>query len=164
MLWVILIVAIIIAAFAVPRFGKVVLGLIGILLVLGFISGIVLFVVNQREQAERQAARARIQKSEIELIDLGLGSSYGTGSYKLGGRVRNRSSRYTLTEMRLKFTMRDCAEAGDCEIVGQTEDAMYVNVPPGQARDLNESIYFSGLGRPRGKHQWDYEIVEVLGK
>jgi hypothetical protein len=163
MVW-LAIVALVVAAFAIPRFGKVVLGLIGVLVVVAVIGGIALLVMNQREQAERQAARTRIQKSEVELVDLGLGSSYGTGSYKLGGRVRNQSTRYTLSEMKLKFTMRDCTEAGGCEVVGQTEDTMYVNVPPSQARDLNESVYFSGLGTPHGKHQWDYEIVEILGK
>ena len=164
MIWIVIIIGVIIAAFVIPRFGRVVVGLVGLVVALGVIGAIILFVMDRRQKAERELAKTRIRSQEVELVDLVLRPGYSGSSFTLVGRVRNRSGRYTLNEMRLKFTMKDCGEADNCEVVGQTEDAMYVNVPPGQARDLNESVYFTGLGSPRGKHQWDYQVVEIIGR
>lgn len=163
MIWIV-VVLVIIAAFALPRFGKALAGLFGVLLVLAIVGAIILFVMDRRQKAERELAKTRIKTAEVDLVDLGLRNGYGAGSYTLVGRVRNRSGRYTLNEMRLKLTMKDCGDTNSCEVVGQTEEAIYVNVPPGQARDLNEFVSFTGLGSPRGKHQWDYEIVEIVGQ
>ena len=179
MIWLAL-AALVIAAFAVPRFGKFLLRLMVVLIALAVVGAIVLFVMNQRKQAERRAARERIGQSEIELVDLTLQPSYGIGSYKLLGRVRNRSARYTLIELRLRLTMSDCeatkydfsmidapgrpVDPSVCEVVSQTEDTARMQVPPGQARDLDEFVSFSDLHNARGKHQWKYEIVEILGR
>lgn len=163
MIWVVIFIGIIIAAFIVPKFRRAVLGLLGIIVALGAIGATILFVTDRREKAEREVAKTRIGRQEVEFVDLVLRPGYA-GSYTLVGRVRNRSNRYTLNEMRIRFTMKDCADATNCEVVGQTEDAMYVNVPPGQARDLDEFVHFAGLAAPRGKHQWDYEVVEIVGQ
>jgi hypothetical protein len=69
-----------------------------------------------------------------------------------------------LTQLRLMLTMRDCTGPADCEVVGESEEFIFTKVPPGQARDLDESVHFSKLGQPRGKRQWDYRILEILGK
>jgi hypothetical protein len=60
--------------------------------------------------------------------------------------------------------MRDCSDTSTCEVVGETEDVIYVDVPPGQARAVDDFVYFTALGSPRGKHQWDYHIVEIIGR
>ncbi len=163
MLWAIVILGVIVAAFAVPKFGKAVLAFLGVIVVLVAIGGLYLFASNRRDKAEREAAKARIRPNEIELVDLAFRNGY-SGSYTLIGRIRNRSTRYTLSEISLRFTMKDCMNSNECETVGQTVDTMYVSVPPGQARDLNEFVSFSGLGTARGEHQWNYEVVEILGK
>ena len=126
-------------------------------------GAIALFVVGHRQQAERELAKTRIKSDEVELVDLALRSGYA-GSYTLVGRVRNRSDRYTLDEVGLKFTMSDCSDTSVCEVVGETERLIHVNVPPRQARDLNDFVHFTGLGAPRGKHQWDYKVVEIVGR
>jgi hypothetical protein len=109
-------------------------------------------------------ARPRIRMGEVELVDLRLLPGSLLGSSRLVGRVRNRSPRYTLTQLRLMLTMRDCTGPADGEVVGESEEFIFTKVPPGQARDLDESVHFSKLGQPRGKRQWDDRILEILGK
>ena len=71
---------------------------------------------------------------------------------------------YTLSEVRLKLTMRDCRKPKDCEVVGETVESLYTSVPPGQARDLDEHVLFSAMRQPRGTYQWEYQIVAILGR
>lgn len=82
-------------------------------------------------------------------MDLALQPDYGS-SYRLTGRLRNHSSGYALRRVELQITLRDCDPAGACEIVGQAMPAIAVIMPSGQSRDLNESVYFSNLGMPKG--------------
>ena len=163
MVW-IAIILLVVAAFAIPRLGRVLLRSSAFVLALSVIGAVVLFVMDRQYQAERELAKTLIEAGEIELVDLALRNGYAVGSYTLVGRVRNRSARHALMELRLKLTMKDCTEANTCEIVGQSDEAIYVTVPPGQARDLDEYVSFAGLGSPRGKHQWTYEVQEVVGR
>jgi len=164
MTWAILLIIVVVAAFAIPKFGKAMLGLGGILLILVAVGAVVLYEMDRRQKAERGVAKTRIKPNEVELVDLAFRPGSGTGSYTLVGRTRNRSTQYTLSEVRLRLTMRDCTGSNDCEIVGETEKSLYTSVPPGQARDLDEYVHFSGMRQPRGKYQWEYQIVEVLGR
>jgi hypothetical protein len=163
MIWVLLLLGVVFAM-AVPGLRKVILGLIGTIVALAVVAALILVVLDRQQKAERDRGKTLITQEQVEFVDLTLQPGYGGSSYTLAGRVRNRSGRYTVSELRLKVTMRDCDAANKCEVVGETEDAVYVTVPPGQARDLNEYIYFNGLGAARGKHQWDYEIVEIVGR
>lgn len=162
--WLILLAVVVTSAFAFPRFGKALLALVGVLLVLLVVAGVLLYLYERRQEAERAAAKTRIARSEIEFVDLALRPSYGRGWYRLVGRVRNRSPRYTLRELRLKLVMRDCRRVGDCEIVGETDEAVYLSVPPGQAREIDEDVHFYDLGPPRGKYQWEYSVTEIVGQ
>ena len=163
MLWLFLIVGVIVASFTIPGFRRFVAATVVLILVLAAAVALWLLIAHEEQAAEREAAKARIRESEIELVDLRMGPGYGS-SFNVVGRVRNRSARYTLSELRLKFTMSDCVENRQCEIVGESVESIYLGVPPGQARDLDRSVYFSYIGKPRGKREWTYEVVEVLGK
>jgi cell division protein FtsL len=160
-MWWLVLILLAIAMMAAPKFGKAVL--FGALVL---VASVLLIVWNSTRQftAERELARTRITPSEVEFVDLTLRPSQGTGSYTLLGRVRNRSARYALSELRVKITMRDCVAPANCETVGEVEQPMYLNVPPGQARDLNEFVHFRDLGQPRGKHEWDYGVIEIFGR
>lgn len=165
MLWVFLIVGLVAAAFAIPKLGKALLILLGIALAVAALGVCYLIVTERQNRAEREAAKHRITRNEIELADLTLGKDRVSPSgYTLRGRVRNRSANHSLTDLTIRLTMKDCAEPTKCEVVGQTEERIHVTVPPGQARDLYEYVYFSNLGSARGKHEWDYDVVEILGK
>lgn len=161
MWWLLLVVILIIAGFAVPRFGKVLLATVVAVVVVG---GAYLYETNRRQDVERAAAKTRIAIAEVQLIDLLLQPGYSSGVYTLVGRLRNGSAQYSLTSLRLKLTMQDCADLTGCETVGEVVESIYASVPPGQSRDLNEFVSFTGLGRARGKHQWDYALLEVNGQ
>ena len=160
MAWLVIVV-VIIAAVAVPRFGKALVKGVGALVVLVALAW---GIFDSRQKAEREAAKSRIKPNEIELADLRLNNGYGPGSYALVGRVRNRSTRHSLGELHLRFTMKDCTDAGTCEIVGESDETIYINVPPGQARDLDEHVSFARLRSPRGKHQWSFDVKEIVGR
>ena len=89
-MWWLIAIVVLIAAFAVPRFGKFLLATIALMLVVG---GSCLFVLNERQERERKAALIRIRPHEVELADFRLTPGAVTGLYTLAGRVRNRSAR-----------------------------------------------------------------------
>lgn len=162
--WALLVVVIIIAALAVPRLGKVLLGITGLVVVGGVLVFAAAYWMEQQDRREREIAKTRIGNNEVELVDLVLQPGYGSGAYKLVGRLRNKSTQYALAELRLQITMRDCSPTGTCEVVGESDERIYAAVPPGQARDLDESVRFSGLQKARGEHVWDYRLTETVGR
>ena len=152
-----IIAVVVIAAFAIPRFGKVVLIGLGILVIV-----VCLYLVSLGLEEKR--AKTRIGVSEVQLEDLTLTPSTDM-SYVLTGRVRNRSARFTLTSVGVKFTMRDCSDSANCEVVGESDESISMIVPPGQTRAISgEYVFFSGLGAPRGRRQWDYQVTTISGK
>ncbi|MBI4664605.1 MAG: hypothetical protein HY735_37915 [Verrucomicrobia bacterium] len=158
MLWVVLIVIIVIVGLAVPRFGKALLICVGVLV------GLVLIWYFNHLQ-EEEASKKRIAANELDLIELRLlPQTYSAESFELVGRIRNKSGRYTLTDLRLRITMKDCLAANQCETVGESSAWLFQSVPPGQSREIKESVYFSHLGRPGGKFEWGYIIEQISGK
>ena len=156
--WLIIVLGLVVAGFAIPRLGKVLLVLLGVLVVLIVVAGLWLYERDQQNKHEREVAKTRISVSQIELSELRLGGG------RLVGRIRNHSQQYALDELRLKLTMRDCNAKAECEVVGETEVTVYTDVPAGQSRDVDEYVYFNHLGQTRGKHEWDYRVLEILGK
>jgi hypothetical protein len=158
-LTIIVILIVIVLAFRFPRFGVVLLGVITLLIAL-----IVLIVLQATK--DQDESKKRIATREIVLMDLamrGPDSSIFPEIRTLTGRARNNSSGFTLTGVELKLTMYDCIDKG-CETVGQTRKHLFLRVPPGQPRDFEETIYFSGLRKPRGKHEWRYEVLSTTAE
>jgi len=183
MMWLVVIVIVVALAFAVPRFGKMLLIISGVLLVLGLLAAAALYVVKQREDAAREEAKKLINRDDLEFVDMALrGGNVLPGSYRLIGRVRNRST-FHLSELRLKLTLRDCPKGvvpsprpehftdaernvfrRACEVVGEEQEHVYASVPAHQARDLDQLVSFSGFKDIRGDLVWDYAILETVGR
>jgi hypothetical protein len=79
-------------------------------------------------------------------------------SYKMSGRIKNNSRKFTLKQVAFVVTMQDCAgesTSKNCITIGEGNGSVYLGIPPGQARDFGESIYFSGgvmeTPAPRGE-------------
>lgn len=157
MWWFLILLIVVIASFAVPKFGKTLLVVIGILMTVGFAW----YLKNQHEE---KISKQRISPSEIQFDDLRMAPRYSPESFRLLGRIKNKSQRYTLHDIQLKVTIRDCIKAGDCEIVGEATAWSFNNIPPGQSREFDESVYFSNLAKPKGKYEWDYSVVEIKGE
>lgn len=157
MIEVFLILMVIALAFIFPKFGKALLILAGILILL-FIG------IYLHYEGEEEASKKRITSSEIELDGLRLKNGYSSTSFTLVGRLRNSSNRYTVSSVTLKVTFQDCSPNGDCETVGENSIWIFESVPPGQARDFDESVYLPNANSVRGRLQWNYVITEIKGK
>ena len=151
---------VIIAAYVIPKFRKVLFIIIGIAAIICLIG---FFAI----QYEKSLSKKRISPNEIDLTDLKLaGDDFNedTQRRRLLGRIKNNSTKYILSRLKLKLIMRDCIKPDDCEITGEAYGSFYTNIPPGQIREINEGIYFSNLAVPKNKGSWDYEILEIIGK
>lgn len=129
------------------------------------------FVQQASEQKqETEASKHRISGAELELTNLGLSpANYGT-IYQLTGRVQNHSSRYSLTGLTIEVTLQDClttppGRRENCDTIGQATDHIYsIDIPPGQVRGIQESVYFSNVPPIRGKWAWSYRLVDIEGR
>jgi hypothetical protein len=108
---------------------------------------------------EREAARSLIPLTDVEIDDARLG-----GFDRFTGRIRNSNRSHTLSSFDVKVTIRDCAPSGQCEVVGQTNTSVYANVPPGQARDFSDYLFFNPPPRIRGRMEWSYVIDATSGE
>lgn len=106
-------------------------------------------------------AERRIPVNQIELINFKVIPPCAF-SHILTGRVKNRSTQYTLKEMALQITGLDCVN-GDCHIIGQREKVISINVPPGQAKDMVEYVDLSNMRPPLEKISWQYKILCAKG-
>jgi arginine exporter protein ArgO len=118
------VIGIIIAGFAIPRLGKVLLWIGALGAVLLVVCGVVLYEMNRRQEAEQARSMTLIKPTEIELSDMLLNPNDGSDSFTLVGRVKNLSQRFTLTSFGLMLTMRDCDSNG-CETVGEERASFY---------------------------------------
>jgi hypothetical protein len=130
-------------------------------MVLVMLAAFALYQMDQRQKAEFEASKHRITLSEIKLVDLELKPGYGSGFYELTGRIRNRSRVYTAGTVIVRLTMSDVQQAGTSEIVGDEDVHLYLNVPPGQTREVSSSVIFKDLPRPEGRLQWNYSVTEI---
>ena len=151
--WLIAIV-VIIAAIAYPAVRKVLLAVVAV-------AGVGLLLVYLNTQRERAESKSRVKANEVELSDLRLDRPQYGSSYQLTGRVRNRSERFEIGSLRLRVVLQDCLGANDCSIVGDTIAWVFVSVPPGQTRAIDDSVHFSDVPPFRGNFAWRYELAEI---
>jgi len=114
-------------------------------------------------QYEATVSRGLVRADELFFSDMRLGpESFGSG-YKHGGRVKN-DSRYTVFEIRARIQLLDCDGTSHCDIVGDEEQILLPVIPPGQVRDIDQSVYFTSGTQVRGNFQWNYRITQVRAR
>jgi len=151
--WALLLIAGIIALVKFPSFRKATLAIVGVLVLV-----IVGYFVYDKQQTE--ASKKLVRAEQLEFTDMRLGpESYGS-SYKLTGRVKN-NSQYTVFGIQAKIRVLDCDEKAHCEVVGEEQENIGPTIPPGQVRDIDNSIYFSSGTHVRGRFEWNYVINEI---
>jgi len=140
-------------------FRKFALGLV----VLAVAGGTIFYLYNEQE---RDRSLTRIPASQLGLESVRLNTDYS--GYKLSGRIKNNSAQFTLTQVVFAVTMQDCigeAPSQNCVTIGETKESVYLNIPPGQARDFQDSVYFSGgTLKPKGQLVWNYSVSQTNGK
>jgi hypothetical protein len=136
----------------------VVLGLIAVL-ALGAV--IIYSIAEQREREyEKEVAlsKQRIPIGEVEFLDITMG-----GDYTIKARIKNHSALYGLTEIKMTVTLVDDNGVSK-DIVGQTDVILNLDVPPKQVREIEEHVFFTDLGSPRGKRSWHHKVTYVRGE
>lgn len=142
-----------------PGFRKFAGGLVALAVVVGGFF----YLQNEREESH---SLSRIKNHELIFENVTLNPDYS--SYKIAGRIKNNSAKYTLKEVTLIVTMQDCSgesRSQNCITIGESNETMYITVPPGQARDFDESVYFPGENiNPKGHLAWNYSVSQIKGE
>jgi hypothetical protein len=155
MFWILIAIALIALAFYF-KWARVIVGIVAA----GF-ACLLLFLLISDATSKREAelSKHRIAASEVEFQDLLLTSDLS----HLRGRVKNNSPRYDLESAELRIILKDCM-GSNCDVVGQTEESIRMNVPPGQTRGIEEYLYFSNVPKLRGTLQWEYKVNFIRGR
>lgn len=174
-MWVIALVALIIAGFAIPRLGRILvrtaIGGFALLILLGGGLGIVRYVGNTMAASRATAfmARRSLDVDDVSLVE--TPSHDFDHGFILTGRIRNKDLRDTITTVRLQLDAMDCrrgppvggsrsGEQSACEKIGQGNAVISIAIPPGEARDVTETVYLPAM-QPRGHLEWNYHVVNV---
>ena len=111
------------------------------------------------QEYETHQIRNRILPSELRLENVSFESL--NNDYELTGRVNNDSEKYRLNGLQLKISVQECDdhEHHNCITFYETEEYIYIMVPPRQARDFRKVITLYSNQAFRGRLVWNYSIV-----
>lgn len=157
MVWFLGVIACIFLAVKYPRFRW------GLFAVTGLIALAAALYIARRHQEEESSKRL-VRANQLAFTELGLAPADYGSAYKLTGRVRNNSASYVF-QVKAKFHVLDCDAQSHCDVVGEKEEwNICPLIPPGQVRDVDETIYFGSGTRVRGQFQWNYEVTEIRAR
>jgi hypothetical protein len=156
MAWLIGFAALVLAAVFAAGHRKTALGLAAVALAIGG-----LLYLHYRGE-ERQAL-TRIPKSELVLENVTLRPYIS--SYRIAGRITNNSPKFSLKQIDIVVTARDCpgdAAAQQCVAIGESSEILNLDVPPGETRDFAESVRFAGSNlKLKGRLDWSYSVSQI---
>lgn len=111
------------------------------------------------QEYETHQIRNRILPSELRLENVSIESL--NNDYELTGRVINDSEKYRLNGLQLKISVQECDdhEHRNCIIFYETEEYIYIMVPPRQARDFRKVITLYSNQALTGRLVWNYSII-----
>jgi len=151
-LFLLILIMILVAAYL-PKFRRA-LGMTLIILL-----GAIGFIIWQDTQ-ERQLEFQRISVSQAQLSHMQVRPGLNSRSFVVTGRLQNAARSFTILSATLQATIEDC-HATECEIVGQEEIEIPLEIPPGQARDFSMTIPFPTMPKIVGEPTWRYDILKV---
>jgi hypothetical protein len=134
-----------------------------------FTSGLVILAavggaIYLLHQQEKTLSLSRIPASQIVLADIRLNPEFRM--YQMSGRITNQSPTYTLRQVTVVVTMKECAgesSSRECRAIDAVEKTIYLDLPPGQGVDFNESVYFSDDQVPSHSHpEWECAITQSV--
>jgi hypothetical protein len=121
----------------------------------------------------KQAARGLVAADELVLKDINIAAK--SSSYRITGRVVNNSQTAQVLSFGLEVLAWDCtpeAESSElrsydlkCVTIGEVEEQIFVEIPPGQARDFDDQVYFHGGKLNWNEHmRWKTRVMWVEAK
>ena len=105
-----------------------------------------------------------IDPSEVGFPGMQLRPAEQAATFTLIGRIKNKSTQATITEVRLRITMEDVLVSGAATTAGETTVALRKEVLPTGSTHFEEKVSFGTLLEPKGRHEWNYSVAEVKGK
>lgn len=137
---------------------------IGVLVVLAGLGGWYAFEESVKNDARRKAEQAR-KASAIPPTQLRMDAPMVYGGELALPSFRTRlfnNSAYDLDEVGIKLTYRDCIDER-CVVIGEDVLALRDDVPAGQARDVQATVY-NWPRNLQGILSWNYAIVSTQAK
>jgi hypothetical protein len=129
------------------------------LLILLFAVGVIIWQDIQERKLEYQ----RIPLVQAQLSHMAVRPGLNSRSFVVTGRLQNANPRFTILSAALQITIEDC-HARKCEIVGQEEMEISLEVPSNQARDFSITVPFPTKPKIVGKPTWRYEVVKLRAR
>jgi len=153
---ILLIVIMILVATYLPKFRRA----LGMTLIV--LSGAIGFIIWQ-DTRERELEFQRIPLSQAQLSHMQVRPGLNSRSFVVTGRLQNAAQNFTILSATLQATLEDC-HASECEIVGQEEVELSLEIPASQARDFSITIPFPTMPKIIGEPAWRYEILRVRAR
>lgn len=124
--------------------------------------GVAIFIMLEREDAEREARKNRISLDQVVIENPRSDGGY---SKNFNARVFNKAPSAILTGVEFKIQFFDCPSYStpieDCPIIGEQTANQNMNVPPGQARDISFMLYWPNT--VKGVIKWSYQVLGTVG-
>ena len=151
-----LILIIILVAAYLPKFRRA-LGMM--LLVLMGATGFIIWQDTREWELEFQ----RIPIAQAQLSNMIVRPGLNSRSFVVTGRLQNAAQSFTLLSATLQVTIEDC-HITTCEIVGQEDVEISMEIHPNQTRDFSMTIPFPTMPKIIGEARWRYEILKVRAR
>ncbi len=139
-----------------PKFRRT----LGVTLVV--LMGVIGFIIWQDTQ-ERELEFERISVGQVQLEGMEVHPGLNSRSFVVAGRIHNLSENYTILSIELQATVQDC-KGETCEIVGQEQAVLPLEVPGVQSRDFSVTMPFSVTPEFKGEAKWDYKVLKIRAR
>ena len=153
---ILLILIMILVATYLPKFRRA-LGMILIVLL-----GAIGFIIWQDTQ-EWELEFQRIPAAQAQLSHMQVRPGLNSRSFVVTGRLQNAAQSFTILSATLQATIEDC-HLTECEIVGQEDVEILLEIPPNQARDFSITMPFPTIPKIIGEATWRYDILRVRAR
>lgn len=138
---------------------RIFVGVVGLLLAGG---GVYVYQEDQADKAKYEAAEraaySRIPSANL-IIQYPVSQVRG-GVVYFNARLLNEDPNHIISQVVLHISYSDCTAPGSCIVVGEDVVTIRQQIPPGQAREVNEPL----LKWPtsiRGNLEWSYQIRSI---
>jgi hypothetical protein len=153
---ILLILIMILVATYLPKFRRA----LGMTLVV--LLGAIGFIIWQDTQ-EWELEFQRIPVAQAQLSHMQVRPGLNSRSFVVTGRLQNAAQSFTILSTTLQATIEDC-HLTECEIVGQEDVEILLEIPPNQARDFSITLPFPTIPKIIGEATWRYDILRVRAR
>lgn len=115
---------------------------------------------EKREAALQQELWSKVSPSQVELRDPGLTPPKYGDDYSLTASIKNLSNEQ-LSGFEIEVTASDCVPREKCEIVGQSLQRFWANIPPQQIRGITGRVPLYRMPQLRGKLATSFRVTRV---